>query len=47
MADCGLMQRFLRTYSTWYELTRLWVLCGDNERHFNHSHAPTTISNAI
>jgi hypothetical protein len=41
------MQRFLRTYSTWHEPTRLWVLCGDNGRHFNHSDTPTTVSNAI
>ena len=41
------MQRFLRTYSTWNEAAGLWVLCGDNGRHFNHSDAPTTISNAI
>ncbi len=41
------MKRFLRVYSTWHEPTRLWVLCGDNARHFNHSDAPTTISNAI
>jgi uncharacterized protein len=41
------MKRFLRIYSTWHETTRLWVLCGDNARHFNHSETPTTISNAI
>ncbi len=41
------MRRFVRTYSTWHELTRLWVLCGDNGRHFNHSDTPTTVSNAI
>ena len=41
------MRRFLRTYSTWHEETRLWVLCGDNARHFNHSDTPNTISNAI
>ena len=41
------MQRFLRTYSTWHQPTRLWVLCGDNARHFNHSDTPTTVSNAI
>ena len=40
------MQRFLRTYSTWHEATELWVLCGDNARHFNHSDEPTTVSNA-
>ena len=41
------MRRFLRRYSTWHESTRLWVLCGDNARHFNHSDSPTTVSNAI
>ena len=41
------MRRFLRTYSTWHEPTRLWVLCGDHGRHFNHSETPTTVSNAI
>lgn len=38
------MQRFLRTYSTWHEPTRLWILCGDNGRHFNHSDTPNTLS---
>ena len=41
------MRRFLRTYSTWHEPTGLWVLCGDNGRHFNHSDEPTTVSDAI
>ena len=41
------MQRFLRTYSTWHQATELWVFCGDNGRHFNHSDEPTTVSNAI
>jgi SET domain-containing protein len=41
------MQRFLRTYSTWHRATELWVFCGDNGRHFNHSDEPTTASNAI
>ncbi len=41
------MQRFLRTYSTWHQGTKLWVFCGDNGRHFNHSDEPSTISNAI
>jgi SET domain-containing protein len=40
-------QRFLRTYSTWSAASDLWVLCGDNGRHFNHSDTPNTISNAI
>jgi hypothetical protein len=38
------MRGFLRTYSTWHEATRLWILCGDNGRHFNHSDAPNTLS---
>jgi hypothetical protein len=40
-------QRFLRTYSTWHGASGLWVLCGDNGRHFNHSDMPNTVSNAI
>lgn len=39
-----LTQRFLRTYSTWHEATQLWILCGDNGRHFNHSDTPNTLS---
>ena len=38
------MQLFLRTYSTWHEASRLWILCGDNGRHFNHSDTPNTLS---
>lgn len=38
------MQNFLRTYSTWHEATQLWILCGDNGRHFNHSDTPNTLS---
>ncbi len=38
---------YLRTYSTWHEPTGLYVLCGDNGRFFNHSDAPSTVSNAI
>jgi hypothetical protein len=38
------MRNFLRTYSTWHEATQLWILCGDNGRHFNHSDAPNTLS---
>jgi hypothetical protein len=37
-------QDFLRTYSTWHEATRVWILCGDNGRHFNHSDTPNTLS---
>jgi SET domain-containing protein len=39
-----LTRDFLRTYSTWHEATRLWILCGDNGRHFNHSDTPNTLS---
>lgn len=38
------LQRFLRTYSTLHAGQMLWVLCGDNGRHFNHSDAPNTRS---
>lgn len=40
-------QHFLRVYSTWSEATQLWVLCGDNGRHFNHSGEPNTVSAGI
>ncbi len=40
-------QDFLRIYSTWSEATQLWVLCGDNGRHFNHSTSPNTASAGI
>jgi hypothetical protein len=39
-----LTRDFLRTYSTWHEATQLWILCGDNGRHFNHSDTPNTLS---
>lgn len=38
---------FIRRFSTWYEPTRLWILCGDNGRHFNHSDAPNTFSAGV
>jgi SET domain-containing protein len=41
------VRRFLSTYSTWHEQVGLWVLCGDNGRHFNHSDTPNTISDGI
>jgi SET domain-containing protein len=41
------VQRYLRTYSTWHAQSGLYVLCGDNGRYFNHSDAPSTVSNAI
>lgn len=40
-------QAFLRTYSTWHEGMGLWILCGDNGRHFNHSSKPNTLSHGI
>ena len=43
----ALNQNFLRTYSTWHEGVELWVLCGDNGRHFNHSDSPTSVSDGI
>jgi hypothetical protein len=41
------LQRFLRTYSTLHDGLKLWVLCGDNGRHFNHADEPTTRSLGI
>jgi hypothetical protein len=41
------LQDFLRTYSTLHDELKLWVLCGDNGRHFNHSDRPNTQSLGI
>jgi len=41
------LRQFLRIYSTLHADSGLWVLCGDNGRHFNHSDAPNTISHGI
>ena len=41
------LQHYLRTYSTLHADLGLWVLCGDNARHFNHSDAPNTRSLGI
>ncbi len=41
------LQRFLKTYSTLHARLGLWVLCGDNGRHFNHSDTPNTRSLGI
>lgn len=41
------LQRFLKTYSTLHRDLNVWVLCGDNGRHFNHSDAPNTHSLGI
>lgn len=38
------LKAFLVMYSTFHEESGLWVLCGDNGRHFNHSDDPNTIS---
>lgn len=40
-------QQFLRTYSTFHGGSNVWVLCGDNGRHFNHSDRPNTISDGV
>ena len=41
------LQRFLRIYSTLHDELKLWMLCGDNGRHFNHSDWPNTRSLGI
>src|SRR4051812_1905782 len=41
------LQQFLRTYSTFDATLNVWVLCGDNGRHFNHSDSPNTRSLGI
>src|SRR5690349_13660123 len=38
------LRAFLSVYSTYHEQSGLWVLCGDNGRHFNHSDEPNHIS---
>lgn len=40
-------RRFVEFYSTWHALAQVWVLCGDNGRHFNHSDVPNTVSDGI
>lgn len=42
-----LTQKFMRVYCTWHDGVGLWVLCGDNGRHFNHSDNPNSISDGI
>jgi hypothetical protein len=42
-----ILQEFMRTYSTLRADLKLWVLCGDNGRHFNHSDDPNTRSLGI
>lgn len=41
------LRQFLRVYSTLHADSGLWVLCGDNGRHFNHSETPNTVSHGI
>lgn len=41
------LRTYLRTYSTLNNELKLWVLCGDNGRHFNHSDSPNTSSRGI
>jgi uncharacterized protein len=41
------LRDYLTTYSTFHEARGVWVLCGDNGRHFNHSDHPNTISLGI
>jgi len=41
------LRHFLMIYSTYQERSGLWVLCGDNGRHFNHSDKPNTISMGV
>jgi|SRR3954449_3395801 hypothetical protein len=41
------LRAFLQVYSTYHEDSALWVLCGDNGRHFNHSDHPNTLSMGV
>lgn len=41
------LRQFLCVYSTLHAESGLWVLCGDNGRHFNHSDMPNTLSQGI
>ena len=41
------LRNFLRTYSTLHDEMKLWVMCGDNGRHFNHSDTPNTHSMGV
>lgn len=41
------LRQFLRVFSTLHAESGLWVLCGDDGRHFNHSDTPNTISQGI
>jgi hypothetical protein len=41
------LRDYLLTYSAYHVALKLWVLCGDNGRHFNHSDEPNTLSLGI
>jgi hypothetical protein len=41
------LRTFLSIYSTFHQQSGLWVLCGDNGRHFNHSDEPNTTSMGV
>jgi SET domain-containing protein len=41
------VQAYLHTYCTWRRDAGVYVLCGDNGRYFNHSDAPSTVSDGI
>lgn len=43
----GMLRQFLEVYSTYHEESGLWILCGDNGRHFNHSDEPNTVSQGV
>ena len=42
-----ILRQFLEVYSTYHEESGLWILCGDNGRHFNHSDEPNTVSQGV
>ena len=42
-----ILREFVEVYSTYQEESGLWILCGDNGRHFNHSDVPNTVSLGI
>ncbi|HUY67989.1 MAG TPA: SET domain-containing protein [Alphaproteobacteria bacterium] len=42
-----MVRTLVKTYGIFHEASGLWMLCGDNARHFNHADAPTTLSLGI
>ena len=40
-------QAYLGVYATWHASAQVWVLCGDNGRHSNHSGNPNTRSDGV